>query len=140
GKDEILDGGQVGLIGLGSPLVLGALLGQPAHQELAYRHRGWNQKCSACQFVLDLLFAVYRLLFGGKALPFVAAFAVFILIGIADAVGAAAFCDICHGCLLVKLPGTAMRENCLWGYGYFRRPAARGSRWSYYRGYRRSAG
>ena len=46
--------------------------------------------------MLDLLLAFHRLLFGGKALPFVAALAVLVLIGVADTVRAAAFRDICH--------------------------------------------
>ena len=96
GEDEILDGGQVGLVGFGSPLMLGALFGQPVHQEFTDRYSGRNQESSACKLVFHLLFAVHRLLFGGKALPFVAAFAVLIEIGVADAVGAAAFGDICH--------------------------------------------
>ena len=46
--------------------------------------------------MLDLLLAFHRLLFGGKALPFVAALAVLVLIGVADTVRAAALRDICH--------------------------------------------
>ena len=46
--------------------------------------------------MLDLLLAFDRLLLGGKALPFVAALAVLVLIGVADTVRAAAFRDICH--------------------------------------------
>ena len=46
--------------------------------------------------MLDLLLAFDRLLFGGKAFPFVAALAVLVLIGVADTVRAAAFRDICH--------------------------------------------
>ena len=82
GDDEVLDEGQIGLVGLGCPLVLAALLGQPVHQELCHRHRGRNQKIACCQLVLDLLLAFHRLLFGGKALPFVAALAVLVLIGV----------------------------------------------------------
>ena len=40
GDDEVLDERQIGLVGLGRPLVLAALLGQPVHQELCHRHRG----------------------------------------------------------------------------------------------------
>ena len=40
--------------------------------------------------MLDLLLAFHRLLFGGKALPFVAALAVFIFVGVSDAVRIAA--------------------------------------------------
>ena len=40
GDDEVLDERQIGLVGLGCPLVLAALLGQPVHQELCHRHRG----------------------------------------------------------------------------------------------------
>ena len=82
GDDEVLDKGQIGLVGLGCPLVLAALLGQPVHQELCYRHRGRDQEIAGCQFMLDLLLAFHRLLFGGKALPFVAALAVLVLIGV----------------------------------------------------------
>ena len=73
-----------------------ALLGQPVHEELCHRHRGRNQECASGQFMFDLLLSVRCLLFGGKALPFVAALAVLVLIGVADAVRAAAFRDICH--------------------------------------------
>ena len=58
------------------------LLGQPVHQELCHRHRGRDQKIAGRQLMLDLLLAFDRLLFGGKALPFVAALAVLILIGV----------------------------------------------------------
>ena len=82
GDDEVLDEGQIGLVGLGCPLVLAALLGQPVHQELCYRHGGRDQEIAGRQLVLDLLLAFDRLLFGGKALPFVAALAVLVLIGV----------------------------------------------------------
>ena len=82
GDDEVLDEGQIGLVGLGCPLVLAALLGQPVHQELCYRHRGRDQEITGRQFMLDLFLAFHRLLFGGKALPFVAALAVLVLIGV----------------------------------------------------------
>ena len=82
GDDEVLDEGQIGLVGLGCPLVLAALLGQPVHQELCHRHRGRDQEIAGRQLVLDLLLAFDRLLFGGKALPFVAALAVLVLIGV----------------------------------------------------------
>lgn len=72
------------------------LLGQPVHQELRHRHRGRDQKITGRQLVLDLLLAFDRLLLSGKALPFVAALAVLVLIGVADTVRAAAFRDICH--------------------------------------------
>ena len=82
GDDEVLDEGQIGLVGLGCPLVLAALLGQPVHQELCYRHRGRDQEIAGRQLMLDLFLAFYRLLLGGKALPFVAALAVLVLIGV----------------------------------------------------------
>ena len=82
GDDEVLDEGQIGLVGLGCPLVLAALLGQPVHQELCHRHGGRDQKIAGRQLMLDLLLAFDRLLFGGKALPFVAALAVLVLIGV----------------------------------------------------------
>ena len=82
GDDEVLDEGQIGLVGLGCPLVLAALLGQPVHQELCHRHGGRNQEIAGRQLVLDLLLAFDRLLFCGKALPFVAALAVLVLIGV----------------------------------------------------------
>ena len=96
GDDEVLDERQIGLVGLGCPLVLAALLGQPVRQELCYRHRGRDQEITGRQLMLDLLLAFDRLLFGGKALPFVAALAVFIFVGVADAVRAATFRNICH--------------------------------------------
>ena len=96
GDDEILDKGQIGLVGLGCPLVLAALLGQPVHQELRHRHGGRDQEITGRQLMFDLFLAFHRLLFGGKALPFVAALAVLVLIGVADTVRAAAFRDICH--------------------------------------------
>ena len=40
--------------------------------------------------------AVYCLLFRGKTFPFVAVFTLLVLVSIADTIGAAAFCDICH--------------------------------------------
>ena len=46
--------------------------------------------------MFNLLLSVRCLLFGGKALPFVAALAVLVLIGVADTVRTAAFRDICH--------------------------------------------
>ena len=82
GDDEVLDEGQIGLVGLGCPFVLAALLGQPVHQELCHRHGGRNQEIAGRQLVLDLLLAFDRLLFRGKALPFVAALAVLVLIGV----------------------------------------------------------
>ena len=82
GDDEVLDEGQIGLVGLGCPLVLAALLGQPVHQELCHRHGGRDQEIAGRQLMLDLLLAFHRLLFGGKALPFVAALAVLVLIGV----------------------------------------------------------
>ena len=96
GDDQILDGGEVGFIGLGCPFVLAALLGQPIHEELCYCHRGRNQEGSSRQLMLDLLFSVRCLLFGGKALPFVAALAVFIFVGVSDAVRVATLRNICH--------------------------------------------
>ena len=80
--DEILDEGQIGLVGFRCPLVLAALLGQPVHQELCYRHGGRDQKITGRQLMLDLLLAFDRLLLSGKAFPFVAALAVLILIGV----------------------------------------------------------
>ena len=80
--DEVLDEGQIGLVGLGCPLVLAALLGQPVHQELCHRHRGRDQEIAGRQLMLDLLLAFDRLLLGGKAFPFVAALAVLVLIGV----------------------------------------------------------
>ena len=82
GDDEVLDERQIGLVGLGCPLVLAALLGQPVHQELCHRHGGRDQEIAGRQFMLDLLLAFHRLLFCGKALPFVAALAVLVLIGV----------------------------------------------------------
>ena len=82
GDDEVLDEGQIGLVGLGCPLVLAALLGQPVHQELRHCHCGRDQEIAGRQLMLDLLLAFHRLLFGGKALPFVAALAVLVLIGV----------------------------------------------------------
>ena len=94
------------MVGLGCPLVFAALLGQPIHQELCHRHRGRDQECASCQLMLDLFLSVRCLLFGGKALPFVAALAVFIFVGVADAVRVASLRNICHTvCLLIKLPG-----------------------------------
>ena len=96
GDNQILDGGKVGFVGLGRPLVLAALLGQPIHEELCHRHRGRDQKSASSQFMLDLLLSVCCLLFGGKALPFVAALAVLIFVGVSDAVRVATFRNICH--------------------------------------------
>ena len=87
--DEVLDERQIGLVGLGCPLVLAALLGQPVHQELCHRHRGRDQEVAGRQLMLDLLLAFHRLLFGGKAFPFVAALAVLVLIGVAEVVACA---------------------------------------------------
>ena len=42
GDNEILNGGKIGFVGLGCPLVLAALFRQPVHQELCHRHRGRN--------------------------------------------------------------------------------------------------
>ena len=86
GNDKVLDGGEVGFVGFECPLVLAALLGQPIHEELCRRHRGQNQESASRQFMFDLLLSVRCLLFGGKALPFVAALAVLIFVGVADAV------------------------------------------------------
>ena len=106
GDNQVLDGGKVGFVGLGCPLVFAALLGQPIHQELCHRHRGRNQKSAGRQLMLNLLFSVRCLLFGGKALPFVAALAVLIFISVSDAIRVAALRNICHTvCLLIKLPG-----------------------------------
>ena len=96
GDNEVLDGGKVGFVGLGCPLVLAALLGQPVHQELRHRHGGRDQKGASRQFVFNLLLSVRCLLFGGKALPFVAALAVLIFVGVSDAVRVATFRNICH--------------------------------------------
>ena len=96
GDNQVLDGGKVGFVGFGCPLVLAALLGQPIHEELCHRHRGRNQESASRQFMLDLLLSVRCLLFGGKALPFVAALAVLIFVGVSDAVRVAALRNICH--------------------------------------------
>ena len=96
GDNEILNGGKVGFVGFGCPLVLAALLGQPIHEELCHRHRGRNQECASCQFMLDLLLSGRCLLFCGKALPFVAALAVLIFVGVSDAVRVATLRNICH--------------------------------------------
>ena len=106
GDNQVLNGGEVGFVGLGCPLVLAALLGQPIHEELCHRYRGRDQKSASRQLMLDLLFSVCCLLFCGKALPFVAVLAVFIFVGVSDAVRVAALRNICHTvCLLIKLPG-----------------------------------
>ena len=86
GNDKVLDGGKVGFVGFGCPFVLAALLGQPIHEELCHRHRGRNQKSASRQFMFDLLLSVRCLLFGGKAFQFIAALAVLIFVGVADAV------------------------------------------------------
>ena len=104
GDNKVLDGGKVGFVGFGCPLVLAALLGQPIHEELCHRHRGRNQKSASRQFVLDLFLSACCLLFGGKALPFVAALAVLIFVGVADAVRVSA--------LRYRRPPLV-----LWGYG-----------------------
>ena len=141
GDNQILDGGKVGFVGLGSPLVFAALLGQPVHQELCHRHRGRDQEGSRCQLVFDLFLSVRCLLFGGKALPFVAALAVFIFISVSDAVRVAALRNICHTvCLLIKLPGRATHRNCLSVHGCFRLPAGHGIRWCCCTGCKQSAG
>ena len=141
GDNEVLDGGKVGFVGLGCPLVLAALLGQPIHEEICHRHRGRNQEGSSRQLMLDLLFSVRCLLFGGKALPFVAALAVLIFVGVADAVRVAALRNICHTvCLLIKLPGRATHRNCLSVHGCFRLPAGHGIRWCCCTGCKQSAG
>ena len=141
GDNQILDGGKVGFVGLGSPLVFAALLGQPVHQELCHRHRGRDQEGSRCQLVFDLFLSVRCLLFGGKALPFVAALAVFIFVGVADAVRVAALRNICHTvCLLIKLPGRATHRNCPSAHGCFRLPAGHGIRWCCCTGCKQSAG
>ena len=141
GDNEILNGGKIGFVGLGCPLVLAALLGQPVHQELCYCHRGRNQKSACRQFMFDLLLSVRCLLFCGKALPFVAALAVFIFVGVADAVRVAAPRNICHTvCLLIKLPGRATHRNCLSVHGCFRLPAGHGIRWCCCTGCKQSAG
>ena len=51
GDNEILDGGKVGFVGLGCPLVFAALLWQPIHEELCHRHRGRDQKSVVCLFL-----------------------------------------------------------------------------------------
>ena len=76
--------------------MLAALLGQPIHEELCHRHRGRNQKSASSQFMFNLLLSVRCLLLGGKTLPFVVALAVFIFVGVADAVRIAALRNICH--------------------------------------------
>ena len=130
GDNKVLNGGKVGFVGLGCPLVFAALLGQPIHQELCHRHRGRDQKSASRQLVFDLLLSVRCLLFGGKTFPFVAALAVFIFVGVADAVRVAALRNICHTvCLLIKLPGRATHRNCLSVHGCFRLPAGHGIRW-----------
>ena len=96
GNDKVLDGGGVGFVGFGCLFVLAALLGHPIHEELCRRHRGRNQEGSSRQLMLDLFLTVCCLLFGGKAFPFVAALAVLVLIGVADAVRVATLRNICH--------------------------------------------
>ena len=141
GDNQVLDGGKVGFVGFGCPLVLAALLGQPIHEELCHRHRGRNQECASCQFMLDLLLSVRCLLFCGKTFPFVAALAVFIFVGVSDAVRVAALRNICHTvCLLIKLPGRATHRNCLSVHGCFRLPAGHGIRWCCCTGCKQSAG
>ena len=80
GDNQVLDGGKVGFVGFGCPLVFAALFGQPIHQELCHRHRGRDQKSASRQLVFDLLLSVRCLLFGGKTFPFVAALAVLIFV------------------------------------------------------------
>ena len=72
GDDEVLDEGQIGLVGLRCPLVLAALLGQPIHQELCYRHRGrrpstatpvrvsFCRRTGACRICSQPLFRISR--------------------------------------------------------------------------------
>jgi len=57
---------------------------------------GLELQGSCCQFMFDLLLSVRCLLFCGKTLPFVAALAVLIFVGVADAVRIAALRNICH--------------------------------------------
>ena len=141
GDNKVLDGGKVGFVGLGCPLVFAALLGQPIHEELCYRHRGRNQESTSRQFMLDLLFSVCCLLFCGKTLPFVAALAVLIFISVSDAVRVAALRNICHTvCLLIKLPGRATHRSCPSAHGCFRLPAGHGIRWCCCTGCKQSAG
>ena len=129
GDNQILDGGKIGFVGFGGPLVLAALLGQPIHEELCHRHRGRNQECASCQFMFDLLLSVRCLLFCRKTFPFVAALAVFIFVGVADAVRVAALRNICHTvCLLIKLPGRATHRSCPSAHGCFRLLAGHGIR------------
>ena len=84
GDNEVLDGGKIGFVGLGCPLVLAALLGQPVHKELCHRHRGRNQESTSRQLMLDLFFSARCLLFCRKAFPFVAVLAVLIFVGVED--------------------------------------------------------
>ena len=51
GDNEILNGGKVGFVGFGCPLVLAALFRQPVHQELCHRYRGRNQESASGQFI-----------------------------------------------------------------------------------------
>ena len=141
GDNKVLNGGKVGFVGFGCPFVFAALLGQPIHQELCHRHRGRDQKSASRQFMFDLLLSVRCLLFSGKALPFVAALAVLIFVGVSDAVRVAALRNICHTvCLLIKLPGRATHRNCLSVHGCFRLPAGHGIRWCCCTGCKQSAG
>ena len=72
GDDEVLDEGQIGLVGLGCPLVLAALLGQPVHQKLCHRHGGrrpstatpirasFCRRTGACRNLSQPLFRISR--------------------------------------------------------------------------------
>ena len=141
GDNQVLDGGKVGFVGFGCPLVFAALFGQPIHQELCHRHRGRDQKSASRQLVFDLLLSVRCLLFGGKTFPFVAALAVLIFVGVADAVRVAALRNICHTvCLLIKLPDRTTHRNCPSAHGCFRLPAGHGTRWCCCTGCKQSAG
>ena len=61
GDNKVLDGGKVGFVDFGCPLVLAALLGQPIHEELCHRHRGRDQESASRQFMFDLLFVASSL-------------------------------------------------------------------------------
>ena len=140
GNNKVLDGGQIGLISLGCPLMLAALFGSqsirnsPTVTVEGIRKVPLASSCSTCflRFIASSL--VEKLSHLSQLLP------VLVLVGVADAIRAASFCDICHNCLLVRLPGTARRENCPWGRGCFRLPVRHGTRWCCCTGYRQSAG
>ncbi len=108
GHDKILNHGYRVGIGLGCPLVLAGLDGNPLVQHFFHRHCIGYQECAVNEFFLNRDFTVLRFLLGFETFPSLTEFTCVVFVLITNGVRISALEDRCHR---YSLPQTAANQS-----------------------------